>query len=272
MLFHSIVPLAFALASLGVAAPTSGNDATRVVALYPTASASLPVGSASHGNATIKTSIFEQIPGPPAGWVRNYDAELDKTSYRMKLRIQLADFSRYSIHNLLVKIATPGDELYGNHLTRDEVEDMLNAEDDIKDMFSAQHLARNRVLEWLASKEGTLSGRATIVPGNAITFSGSLADAERILETEYWEYINTRTGETLIRTLQYSLPDSLRGYVTKVQPTISFGVAPRPPRNPNGANAQIRNGANGRNRNGARARDDDLLSFLRTLFSIYVDV
>ncbi|KAK2624890.1 hypothetical protein QTJ16_006083 [Diplocarpon rosae] len=286
MLFNSILPLAFALASLGVAAPTSGGDATRVAPAYPTASGSLPVESASRGIVTSKSSIFEQIPGPPEGWVRNINAELDKKTYKLKLRIQLADHSKNSIYDLLVKSMTPGDKLYGNHLTPDEIEDVLTMQDEFGTMLTAQDLSRNRVLEWLASKEGTLSGRATIVPGNAITFSGTVAEIENILETEYWEYIDTSTGETLVRTLQYSLPDNLKGHVTKVQPTVSFGVPP-PPRIPNGANvrnridahggipnganARNRIGANARNRNGAHGRNDNIF-ILRTLLSIFLDV
>lgn len=52
-------------------------------------------------------------------------------------------------------------------------------------------------------------------------FNISVSQAEKLLSTEFHQY--HRGDITVIRTLQYSVPSTLRGLIASVQPTTRFG-------------------------------------------------
>ncbi|CAL3971136.1 unnamed protein product [Diplocarpon coronariae] len=189
MLFNGILPLALALASFSVAAPTTSSD------------------------APYQTHLVEKISGPPAGWTKADDAKLDKESHMVKLRIQLAHQGMDKFHEMATKIATPGFDIYGGHMSQDDIDEMIGPKDESMEL----------VLEWLAT-EG-LDEHASASPrSDAIILTASVAQVERILDAEYSEFVEAETGERAVRTLQYSLPDMLRGHVDMVQPTTFFGL------------------------------------------------
>ncbi|KAK6580446.1 hypothetical protein PZA11_007468 [Diplocarpon coronariae] len=153
MLFNDILPLALALASFSVAAPTTSSD------------------------APYQTHLVEKISGPPAGWTKADDAKLDKESHMVKLRIQLAHQGMDKFHEMATKIATPGFDIYGGHMSQDDIDEMIGPKDESMEL----------VLEWLAT-EG-LDEHASASPrSDAIILTASVAQVERILDAEYSEF------------------------------------------------------------------------------------
>jgi tripeptidyl-peptidase I len=59
--------------------------------------------------------------------------------------------------------------------------------------------------------------------GDWITFKVTVAEAENMLKTHFYYFHNKNAGIKRIRTLQYSIPQALHGYVQMIQPTTRFG-------------------------------------------------
>lgn len=77
----------------------------------------------------------------------------------------------------MVKIATPGHELYGGHLSQDVIDSMIAPRDNSSEL----------VMEWLKS-EG-LSGHATIsTRSDSVIIEASIRQIEKLLDAEYSAY------------------------------------------------------------------------------------
>lgn len=81
MLFSSIFQATLAFAALGNSSPTSGSS-----------------------DEAFKTSVVENISGPPEGWVRDDSAKLDKDTHMVKLRIHLTHQDMEKFHDLAMKV------------------------------------------------------------------------------------------------------------------------------------------------------------------------
>ncbi|KAJ9611153.1 Tripeptidyl-peptidase sed2 [Cladophialophora chaetospira] len=110
-------------------------------------------------------------------------------------------------------MSTPGHNLYGQHMEKHEVEDLLQPSEDT--------LAP--IIHWLESS-GVPAQNITH-RSHLIIFSVTVAQAENLLNTEFREY--HYGNATVVRTLQYSVPFVLRDLVNSIQPTTRFG-RPRP--------------------------------------------
>lgn len=151
---------------------------------------------------------------------------------------------RVEVLTCAIQIATPGHELYGKHLSQAEIDQMIAPKDESKSL----------VLDWL-SQSGLADKSSVSSRGNAVIVTASVSEIEQLLAAEYnaySEYIqvyacviyrnkivdsyhvrsraprlqniaNSETGEQIVRTLEYSLPESLDGHVRMVQPTNFFG-------------------------------------------------
>lgn len=126
------------------------------------------------------------------------------------MRVRLAQRDPEGLRAALMAASTPGSPRYGKHLTRDEVaaftrprEESLRA---VQAYFSSRGLnatAANRAGDWLRVK----------VPAPA---------ANSLFAADYRVYKNAESGESLVRTLKYSLPQELQGHIDVVYPSTSF--------------------------------------------------
>ncbi len=80
MLFSSLFPAALAFATLVKPSPASSSD------------------------EIFKTSVVENISGPPEGWIRDDTAKLDKDNHTVKLRIHLTHQDMDKFHDLAMKV------------------------------------------------------------------------------------------------------------------------------------------------------------------------
>lgn len=111
----------------------------------------------------------------------------------------------------LIEIATPGHHLYGKHMTRDQVNSYL----------LPPPQASTALANWL--QNSGISYEQIRNDGHWITFTATVAQAEAILDTQYFYWTNG--GRMQMRTLSYSVPDDLRPYISMIQPTTRFGQA-----------------------------------------------
>ncbi|RDL41680.1 Subtilisin-like protein [Venustampulla echinocandica] len=182
-----------------------------VVLAVSASSFAIPFSSREDGQ--FKASIYQKLPAPPAGWERDDSVKLDKDSFMVKLRIHLVQQGMKKFHDLAMKIATPGHELYGGHLAQHVIDSMIAPKQESKDL----------VLEWLDT-EGLRSHAEVSPRSDSIIVEASLEQIEKLLKAEYSKFVRPESGDSAVRTLEYSLPDILKGHVDMVQPTTFFGL------------------------------------------------
>ncbi|KAK9785893.1 putative Peptidase S8/S53 domain-containing protein [Seiridium cardinale] len=159
-----------------------------------------------------KTSVFESISAAPSRFAKQDVAGFSKDDSTLELRIKLAQQNMADFHDLALNIATPGHELYGKHLSQAEIDSKIAPKDESKSL----------VLDWL-SQEGLAENATISARGNTVIVKASISKVEKLLQTDYNVFANNETGEQVVRTLQYSIPDSLNGHISMVQPTTFFG-------------------------------------------------
>ena len=65
---------------------------------------SFPFSSDSSEDVTFKSSIFEKLAAPPAGWARDETVQVDKDASTVKLRIHLVQQGMEDFHDLAMKV------------------------------------------------------------------------------------------------------------------------------------------------------------------------
>lgn len=130
----------------------------------------------------------------------------------MKFRIAVRMERAVEFEQLVLDMSTPSHPNYGNHMTGREVKDFLRPSQQVSDA----------VLTWLQSENVPEDNIED--DGDFVTFIVPVAQAERMLDTQFYYFEHVETKIIQIRTLQYSIPSSLHAYVDMIQPTIRFGT------------------------------------------------
>ncbi|KAK7899973.1 Tripeptidyl-peptidase sed2 [Exophiala xenobiotica] len=149
---------------------------------------------------------MESLRSIPKGWTQgDPPAQTDMLVLRLAMdQPMLADF-----HQLVNDLSIPDHPLYGKHLTKREVDDILQPSSDVSD----------EILTWL--KNAGVAADLIKLSGHWITFHLNVSTAEALLVTKFY---NFHKGDvTVIRTLQYSVPSILRNKIETIQPTTRFG-------------------------------------------------
>lgn len=108
-------------------------------------------------------------------------------------------------------VSDPANSRYGQHLSADEVNELVKPSDD----------ASNAVHSWLEDYGVDLDGLKYSPAKDWITVSLPVAAVEDLLNTKYSVYEHS-DGSTLVRTEGYSLPQGLHRYISTIQPTNSW--------------------------------------------------
>ncbi|KAG5928708.1 hypothetical protein E4U42_000138 [Claviceps africana] len=171
------------------------------------------VASQASGFATSKYTVVHSLEEVPAGWSRSAAGAVDKSTARLKLRIHLSQPRVSELYELAAKIATPGDALYGQHLSKEDANALMAPAPESLEL----------VREWLESEE--LGRRARVGrAGDSLAVVVTVEEAEKLLRTEYSAFVDRRSGRTVMRTLRYSVPDPLAGLIDVIEPTTFFGM------------------------------------------------
>jgi len=122
----------------------------------------------------------------------------------------LASNNLPGLETALFDVSTPGNKLYGQHLTKEEVEAFVAPSSETK----------SAVDEWL-SANGIQA--TTISPaGDWLSFNIEVSKANELFNAEFSLFTNEATGDQTVRTLAYSLPADLQSHINLVHPTVVF--------------------------------------------------
>lgn len=152
--------------------------------------------------------VVERLSDVPDGWIKG---TAPPSSQPMRFHLALHQEKASEFEQRVIDLSTPGHPEYGHHMEREYIKDFVRPSDQ----------AIDPVLSWLASKD--VPSETLDLHGNWITFTVPLYQAEALLETHFHNFYNKATGATVIRTLEYSVPEDVYPFVQLVQPTTRFG-------------------------------------------------
>jgi len=118
-------------------------------------------------------------------------------------------------HNLdlfeqtLSDVSNPYHSKYGQHLTRQEVKDMLHATEAVQ-----------TVRHWLLSS--AIDSDDIEDDGEWINFKTTISQMETILNAKFYRYQSSSNNYQIIRTLKYSLPEEIASRIDMIHPTTRF--------------------------------------------------
>ncbi|EMR65696.1 putative tripeptidyl-peptidase 1 protein [Eutypa lata UCREL1] len=152
--------------------------------------------------------VVESLHGVPRGWVKTRDAN---PSQPIRLRIALEQPNLPLFEQKLYDVSTPQHPLYGKHLTREEV----------KDLMKPRVESTSVVLDWL--KVSGIPEADIEDAGEWINFRTNVSTAGDLLGTDFGIYKYIGTDIERLRTLRYQVPSAVRPHITMIQPTTRFG-------------------------------------------------
>jgi len=104
---------------------------------------------------------------------------------------------------------------YGNHLSKEEVDELIAPSSTTVESLEA----------WLAYHDiDPISSLSRTDAGDWMTITVPIGKVEKMLDAKYRVYEHVDTGETIVRTMSYSLPSDLHDHVSVVAPTTYFGT------------------------------------------------
>ncbi|KAL3420668.1 Pro-kumamolisin [Phlyctema vagabunda] len=151
-------------------------------------------------------NAFESLTEVPRGWkfVRAADS-----SEAIKLRLSLKQQNVENFYQSLLDVSTPEHERYGQHYEAHELRDLLKPTE----------RTSTTVTNWLKSSNIT----AIQDDSDWILFRTTVGNANKLLDTEFGWYLNEEANQKVLRTLAYSVPESVKEHINFVQPTTRFG-------------------------------------------------
>ncbi|KAH8991273.1 subtilisin-like protein [Lactarius akahatsu] len=138
---------------------------------------------------------------------------LPTTDTMIDLYIALKPYHENALVDALNEVSDPGHPRYGMHLSKEQVADIVAPRPDTVQL----------VRSWLEHHRVTSSSISVTHGGSFLTVTAvSVSQANDLLGASYQLYTHTKTNETIVRTLGYSLPVVLHGHVQTVAPTTFF--------------------------------------------------
>ncbi|KAH9018608.1 subtilisin-like protein [Lactarius hengduanensis] len=153
----------------------------------------------------------------PENWNNLGHPPVDTT---IDLHIALKAKNENALIDALIEVSSPGHPKHGDHLSREEVAELVAPPSDVLELANA----------WLEHHGVHPSSISTKHGGSWLTLTGvPVSRANELLSASYQLYQHIGTNETVLRTLSYGVPAALVEHVQSVAPTTHFGF-PRTPR------------------------------------------
>ncbi|KAB5566395.1 peptidase S8/S53 domain-containing protein [Coniochaeta sp. 2T2.1] len=159
------------------------------------------------GLAQCKDVVVESLHSVPTGWKKIRDAD---PAYKLKLRIALDQPNTALFEQTLYDVSNPEHVLYGKHLKRDE----------LKELLAPRSESTSTVLSWL--RENVAESRIED-DGEWINLVVSVSEAEALLDAKFAVYSYLDTGIEKVRALKYSVPEEVKDHISFVAPVVRFG-------------------------------------------------
>ncbi|EIW73986.1 subtilisin-like protein [Coniophora puteana RWD-64-598 SS2] len=162
--------------------------------------------------------LKESISAPSTGWVKGSAAQLDTV---LTFQIGLSRPRFGELEQNLMEISDPSHARYGVHLSKDDVLELMAPQSDTQEV----------VAEWLALYGLNETSVSYSSAKDAMTLSAPVRVAESMFNTSFYVYSHADSGDSLVRTTQYSLPEVLDDHIALVQPLVmlaSLGQVAKP--------------------------------------------
>ncbi|GIJ91954.1 tripeptidyl-peptidase sed1 [Aspergillus pseudoviridinutans] len=153
--------------------------------------------------------VHERRAVLPRSWTEG--KRLDKAT-TLPMRIGLTQSNLDRGHDLLMQVSDPRSSRYGQHFTVEEVHDL----------FAPSQETVDHVRTWLES-EGISADRISQAANKQwLQFDASVAEAERLLSTEYRMYAHEGSGKSHIACREYHVPQSVQRHIDYITPGIKL--------------------------------------------------
>ncbi|KAH8987037.1 subtilisin-like protein [Lactarius akahatsu] len=152
----------------------------------------------------------------PENWQNLGHPPADTT---INLHIALKAKNENALINSLTEVSSPGHPKYGEHLSREEVAELVAPPSDVLELANAWLEHHGVYPSTISTKHGGSWLTLTAIP---------VSKANELLSASYQLYQHIGTNDTVLRTLSYGLPAALVEHVQCVAPTTHFGF-PRTP-------------------------------------------
>ncbi|KAF5363393.1 hypothetical protein D9756_000248 [Leucocoprinus leucothites] len=153
---------------------------------------------------------LKETVSSPRGWVKH---GIPPPDHNINLRIGLPQPNFGLLEQHLYEVSDPYHERYGQHLSKEEVEALVAPHDE----------SISSVDKWLASFGFKGEDVERSPAKDWVKLRVPVALAEEMLNTTYFVWKHLQSGDFLVRTTSYSLPDFVHAHVDVVQPTTMFG-------------------------------------------------
>ncbi|KAF8076737.1 subtilisin-like protein [Lyophyllum atratum] len=167
-----------------------------------------PVGSWAGSPEPCPHKVKETMV-PPRGWTKHGVPSAD---HNIVLRIGLPQPNFHVLEKHLYEVSDPYHHRYGAHLSKEETERLVAPHQESIDAVN----------EWLASHDIKESDLIRSPAKDWVTLTIPVSLVEKMLDTKYnvWKHAS---GDQIVRTTSYSLPENLHDHIDVVQPTTMFG-------------------------------------------------
>lgn len=157
--------------------------------------------------------LHEKRSAPGARFVQSGVARGDEI---LNLRIALKNGDMGGLETALLEAATPGQAKFRQWLSKEQVEAYARPSED----------SLRAVTNWL-NKNG-LDSTSLTGSSDWMSISVPVSTANRMLNTTFARFEHPETGTQVIRTLEYSLPETVAPHIRLIHPTTSFTSPLRP--------------------------------------------
>lgn len=160
--------------------------------------------------ATASAAIVAAVPSPnfavkssvnlPKGWVKH---STPSPNQHITLRIALQQPNFHKLESELYEISDPESSRWTDHLTKEQVEELI-----------APHPTSITLVDDYLTSHGIDVSAAERTPAkDYVIVTVTVAQAEKLMDTEYSVYKHVGSGTTALRTLSYSLPTYLHDHI-----------------------------------------------------------
>lgn len=153
--------------------------------------------------------VHKRRDSPPTGYANSGSAPATDT---LNLRLALTQNNFQGLEDALYAVSTPGNSRYGQHLSKEEVEELVAPSSETVSAIN----------EWLSSN-GLTSSKVS-PSGDWIAVNTTVGKANELLGADFSTFTQLDSGTKAVRTLSYSIPASLKDHISFIHPTIAFPV------------------------------------------------
>ncbi|KAF7973164.1 hypothetical protein HWV62_15843 [Athelia sp. TMB] len=153
--------------------------------------------------------VLSSRNAPADGFVYQGPPSADSS---ISLRIALAQADTKGLENALYEVSTPSSSKFGKHLSKAEVEKYVTPTSE----------TQTTIMSFLSSYGVTATNLSSA--GDWLGFKVPVGTANEMFAANFSVFKQESSSMTLIRTLSYSIPTSLKTHVEGIHPTTSFTI------------------------------------------------